>query len=162
MDKYPEELIAQATAGGAVNWVSTLVQVPLLNLPEKAGKARVLEFIKIQTNDAVQAGSNSAIVWTIGSVNYGNGQTVTTVPVNQAMTDRRNFISGRAAIGIDEYAELTDQAGNGMLYPAQSVYINVVGASGTGAVTFRLFYRIKYVALAEYIGIMNQYLVTIV
>lgn len=162
-DKYPEELVAQVASAGNTNWVSSLVQVPLLNLPERAGKARVIEFIKVATNDGTQAGSGAIAVWAIGSVNYGNGQTTTTVPTNQAMTDRRNFISGRAAIGVDEMVELTDQAGNGMLYPAQSIYINVVGATASASSTvFRLFYRIKYVSLAEYIGIMNQYLVTVV
>lgn len=162
MDKYPEELQAVITAASITSWASTLIQVPLLNLPERAGKARVLEFVKIQTNDAIQSGSNAPVVWTMGSVNYGNGQTTTTVPVSQALSDRRNFINGRAAASVDEMIELTDQAGNGLLYPAQSIYINAVGSTATGAVNFRIFYRIKYVGLNEYIGIMNQYLVTVV
>lgn len=162
-DNFPEELVASVNTTGNTNWVSTLVQVPLLNLPERAGKARVLEFIKVATNDGASGVSLSAVVWAIGSVNYGAGQTQTTVPIVQAITDRRNFISGRAAIGNDEMVELTDQAGRGVLYPAQSIYINVAGVANNTAVTvFRLFYRVKYVGLSEYIGIINQYLVTIV
>lgn len=162
-DYFPEELVAFIATSDNVNWKSTLLQVPLLNLPERAGKARVLEFIKIATNDGATGGSNSSTVWTIGSVNYGNGQTATTVPPLQAMTDRRNFISGRGAVAVDEMVELTDQAGRGVLYPAQSIYINMMSnANLTANTVFRLFYRVKYVGLAEYIGIMNQYMVTVV
>jgi len=163
IDAYPEELIGQVTTVANVSWVSTNVQVPLLNLPERAGKARVLEIVKVVTNDAVQAGSGATMVWTIGSVNYGNGQTTTTVPVAQAISDRRNIVSGRMGIQLDEQVDITDSGGHGVYYPAQTLYINGVSGQNAGSsCVFRIFYRVKYVALAEYIGIMNQYIVTIV
>lgn len=78
---------------------------------------------------------------------------------------RRNIVNNGVQAGaqewvLEEYDNLTDQAGHGVLVATDNIYV-VTGGSSVGyvwssAVYIKILYRMKEVKLTEYIGIVQS------
>lgn len=164
-DVNPQLLTINAVQTG--NDVSTVVQqpLPIPRYPTSRGKNLVMEFQSFEffdVDNTVHAGNTYALV------------TVTTNPTifasaAAALQDAR-LISAwwraftiASAIGVyfkpvQQYEDLTDQAGHGLLVAADNLYIGVYSA-GTGLpnqIILKGEYRWKEVGLEEYIGIVQS------
>lgn len=152
-DKKPQFLNTAISCASTTTWATTLGEVPLLNI--LSGGTKVLEILKVLVSRI--SGSNIG-TFAIGSRSLSQ-VTTTTYPNNTTAyaTDRVWLLTGQWPAG-DNYREydLTDQNGNGQLYPAQQIAVNMVGTSGE-VYSFRFLYRIKNASMQEYVGIINQY-----
>jgi hypothetical protein len=152
-DKKPQFLNTAVSATSTTTWATTLGEVPLLNI--LSGGTKVLEILKIFVSRV--SGSNIAS-FCIGSRSL-SGVTTTVYPNNSIAyaTDRVWLLTGQwpAAENYREY-DLTDENGNGQLYPAQQIAVNLTGGASE-VYSFRFLYRIKNASMPEYIGIINQY-----
>lgn len=156
-DRFPQTLEAIVTTGASANWTSTSVEVPLLNLGN-AGLPNALEILRVEFDQTNTAAIDMFVA--VGSYN-ANSLTTTQYPYSTMLTDKRYVAKFRTGNTGHAELNLTDNNGFGILYPGQELYINV--SSLTAAVStqvIRVFYRIHKSTLEEYLGIVNQYIVT--
>lgn len=155
-DKKPQFLnvVSGATPGNNV-WYSSLAEAPLLNI--LTGGTKVIELLKIQIN---KIGAASLMNFAIGSRNLNNTN-FASFSVAQSHIDKAFVVTTQMAT-TENYREidLTDENGNGQLYPAQQIYVNIGQANQGDYVKVSFLYRIKNASMSEYIGIINQYVVT--
>lgn len=155
-DKKPQYLNATLSVPASGTWSSTIAEVPLLNI--LTGGTKVLEILKVHVNR--YGGSTNTAQVAIGSKNL-NGASSGTYTFQNATADRA-FMVTLAMNGTNLYydLDLTDENGNGMLYPAQQFYVNANVSTNGDGMKVSILYRIKNATLQEYVGIINQYVVT--
>lgn len=155
-DKKPQFLNVTVGNNSTSTWTSTIGEVPLLNILN--GGTKVLEILKIYMN---RIGGSNASFMCFGSRNL---QGVTQASYTAAlMAQDKAFIAAMQTSGTENYREidLTDENGNGQLYPAQQIFTNVANGAGTADFwKISFLYRIKNATMQEYVGIINQYVVT--
>jgi len=154
-DRKPQFVWGTITAASSVNWQSTLVQIPLLNI--LTGGTKVLEILKVTV--ARLSGSNLNN-FALGAKNYQGFSNTTYTPTIAAQD--KGFFTCFVLGGTENVREfdLTDDAGNGMLYPAQVVYVNNSCSTSGDTFQIKFLYRIKNATLPEYVGVINQYTIT--
>lgn len=155
-DKKPQFLnvVSIATPGNNV-WYSTLGEIPLLNI--LSGGTKVIELLKIQIT---KVGGNSILNYAIGSRNLNN-TAFGTFSVAQSHLDKAFVVTGLLnTTELYREIDLTDENGNGQLYPAQQIFVNIGQSTNGDYVKVSFLYRIKNASMSEYIGIINQYVVT--
>lgn len=153
-DKQPQYVFGNTTGLGVNTYASTILEVPLLNI--LTGGTKVLEILKIDIQR--MSGSGQAL-FAIGSRNLNNVAT-STYAYSSVGNDRSFFANTIINSGNNTYSfDLTDEAGRGQLYPAQQVLVNMLATAGEIWQT-RILYRIRNATMPEYVGIINQYVVT--
>lgn len=153
-DRKPQYLTGNVTTSGAGFYASTLMEIPLLNI--LTGGTKVIELLKLDIQR--MSGANQAS-FAFGARNL-NGISTSTYPYTNAALDKAFFANCIINAGNNNYSfDFTDEAGNGQLYPAQQIFATANG-SGPENWQVRILYRIKNASLAEYVGIINQYVVT--
>lgn len=152
-----QTMIAQVTTGANTNWVSGIVEVPLLNLGV-SGMPNVLEICKVEMLQTQTAAVD--LVLALGSYDLG-GTPLTNIPYSVSSLDKR-FVTWQRSGAFGAVAfDLTDENGKGLLYPGQQLFASVSSVPGTAAtVAIKIYYRIRKSNLQEYLGIINQYIVT--
>lgn len=151
-------MVANTTTANNTHWASSRLEVPLLNLPNTGGQAKSIELISV---DVTHVGNtHDDIVYAIGALNL-SGVQLTEYSIAAAFVDKRIALCGRTGTSATILEDLTDDNGNGILYPAQSLYVNIHStANAARTMNFRIMYRIVSTNMTEYVGIMNQYVVT--
>lgn len=154
-DKKPQFLNATGNFASTTNWATTIAEIPLLNI--LTGGTKVIEVLKVQIS---KYQGTSTLHYAIGSRNL-NSVSLGTYSIESSFTDKAFMIAGQMG-SSEAYREidLTDENGNGQLYPAQQFFINGVAGSANQGFKFSFLYRIKNASMMEYIGIINQYVVT--
>ncbi len=166
-DVNPQILTVVANQTG--NDVSTVVQqpLPIPRYPTSVGRNLVMEFLAIdyyQLNQTINPANNNV-----------NLLCVTTSPaiapnLSAALQDPRlldawlKMITAPAVVAdtydikAENYQDLTDKAGHGILVAADNLYFGVYSAAtaATNAYVLKLWYRWKEVSLTEYIGIVQS------
>jgi hypothetical protein len=150
-DRKPQYLTGTVSCAGTAVYATTILEVPLLNI--LSGGTKVLEILKIELNRT--SGSNQVQI-ALGSRAL-SGVSTTTYPYTNVGADRVWFANTIINAGANSFTfDLTDEAGNGQLYPAQQVAFNILGTA-TEQFQVRLLYRIKNASMSEYVGVINQY-----
>lgn len=154
-DKKPQWVSGTVANGTTTtSWVSSIVEIPLINI--LTGGTKVLEILKIQINRVT--GNNTKILG-LGSRNL-SGVTTDSYPALNAARDKSFFQYGVITAENNWEWDLTDENGNGMLYPAQQIYLNMSCDTAANAIKVSFLYRIKNATMPEYVGIINQFIVT--
>lgn len=159
IDKEPQilQLAIQPTAG----WKSTKVEVPLFNIFGQigkggSGKAICLEILQVDFQSDTGAQEDPTAFF-IGARDLNDS----TETISALYSDRSFFSTWNSGALTFNQLDYTDEAGHGLLYPSQAIFVNAQSASLTPPTwSVRIMYRIVSVGLSEYIGLVNQYLVT--
>ena len=170
-DVNPQFLHFQASTAVADTCITRSTNSPISKgLMETRGKATILEILKVM----IQLPSYPAIAAAaetvdyrhvaIGSQDYGatnvynNNPTTILVHVD---TNHAAFTAGGSYMSYQNDSlvyDLTDGAGHGILYAADTIFIQVdTGGFGiTADYNIKILYRYKTVTLQEYIGIVQS------
>lgn len=167
-DKNPQFLKMQIVESAANTWTSYSVATPVVQ-DLMDGKALVMEILKVawdltmpeitnvQSNSVQSLLTDRAFTdWnTIGSAGVIDKCKRENVCFDTGATDAT--LVEFAAEGIF-YHDLTDGAGNGILYGASSIFLGVRGINCAAVKTasINIIYRLKEVSAAELLGIIRN------
>jgi len=141
---------------------TTTSQAFPLPVPKLQSNTRpvVVELLKVFWNGPGAAEVDSNLYAILSTKNYS-----TTIPalndgaILAAMLATRYITTSGTFANVGPFMQdLTDGAGHGILVATDNVYLQVssAGTSAANTVTAWLLYRMKEVALAEYIGIVQS------
>lgn len=167
-DVNPQFLSMIVTESGANTFTQVEYAVPVIH-DLGNGKALVMELLKVYFNmptaDLVDATATkiSCQITRQTKTDIGNlsdpdiiaMQSRDTVCIDTAATD------GTVVAGFPENVsvqDLTDGAGNGLLFGSSKIYIAAKGSNNSGAkgVSAKLLYRLKEVSAQELLGIIAE------
>lgn len=161
-DLYPETLTLQVSnTASTTAWATAIGEFPIINVGLGGGtgsSARVVEILKVIVTAVGFGGSSGNTAIVLSGFNL-TGKTTTDKQLSAAMTDERTITYGvLQPTWPQQEIDLTDDKGHGVLYPATSVFMNIIAqAAVVSTVTCELLYRFRTVGLNEYLGIVNQY-----
>lgn len=159
-DVNPQFLTFTASQSAADTTTSTQIALPIQRLPT-SGKAQVMEVLKVFYNGTaplVETDSNLSIF--LSTKNFSTTATTWSEPTvfSSYQRDVRITTSGMVETIEPWMQDLLDGAGHGILIATDAIYVQVVssGTSVANVVRGKLLYRMKNVALPEYIGIVQS------
>lgn len=153
----PQTLVMQKAIDSADVWNTTFVELPLLNIQHNFN---TIEIVQIDvTNTGTQAGYVA-----IGGLNLNGVTAATFSPTTNAFTDKRLFWTALVQGGQNTLTfDTTDDAGRGIMYPAQKIFMNVLDPTAQGTnfnAAVKIYYKLRTASAAEQLLIINQYIVT--
>lgn len=166
-DVNPQILTIQAIQPAADITIVKQQPLPIPRFPTSPGKNLVVELLGVDyyhyANNINAGGANQNLI------------TITTAPtvfpsLPAAILDPRNIdawfrilvapavITDTYNVETENYQDLTDSAGHGILVASDNIYVGVYSNAtfGTNGYIVKLFYRWKEVTLTEYIGIVQS------
>lgn len=145
----------------------TSITLPISRLPTRAGRAMVVEVLRVWFDNPSFAGAFPAL----GSICQAQQQlsTASLSGIQHASTSVFAFASQKwkGQPGAEAYAtafeepqdqDLTDGDGHGLLIATDTIFwgFNTANFSATASFNCRLMYRWKEVSLVEYIGLVQS------
>lgn len=161
-DTYPEVLVIQATnTASATAWAAATGEFPIINVGIGGGTsstARVVEILKVIFTMSGYGGTGGYSAVLLSGFNLAN-KTTTDKTIAQSFADQRTLTYATPHYTWPQQEiDMTDDKGHGVLYPATSIFLNLIGqAAVVGTCTCQILYRFRTVGLNEYLGIVNQY-----
>lgn len=159
-DVNPQTLNGQVTESAANTFTQATFAVPVMRMGFTANRAQVIEALRLELMISAQDadGTNQQVQLTTATktalVNLSDNDIVGIYATEVRVNGAAGVMQQNKPFCID----LTDGAGHGLIIATQNVFLAVQGANQTGAAvgSFRLFYRIKNIALPEFIGLNLQ------
>jgi len=149
-------VVQLSTPGDHLNWGSVKIDIPFLQF---ADTYNAIEIFKVQY-DASNIATDPVTSF-LSSNNYG-GTPYATYSGIQAMKDSHTILyHGYNTTNDSELLDVTDDVGNGILFPNAALYFNAgnVGANNSQSVMVRIWYRLRKVSDKDLIGMINQFIV---
>lgn len=159
-DVNPQFFNFNVTESGAATFTQTEVQVPIVRVPGASGAVTIMEILKVYFGDNYNpdAAAERAMV-RINSRTFAATPGLNDPGVLTGYDKVMRVVTTGGSVIHDPFTvDLTDGAGHGILYAADSIFATVEGVNTATAiaVTIRILYRFKRVTLAEYIGIVQS------
>lgn len=139
------------------NFATARYDIPLTTiLAQRGGSGTfVTEIMQVDVSVATTTASATPIIIGIGGTNYDDSD----VLIPEFLRDKTFFFTENLGTNQNSSIDTTDDNGNGVLYPGQSFWVNVIGATSGVPVLVKVLYRIKNVAQGDLIALLTQYFV---
>lgn len=141
-----------ATPANSTTWSGAAITIPFLQFGDTYN---AIELYKIDYDAAITADPVLTIVGAknLNGVAGGNYQTYA--------SDKSTVSFETMAVNApSQQSDLTDNVGHGVLYPAQTIYLNAknFGANNAQVIVARIYYRLRKISDRDLLGIVNQYI----
>ena len=141
-------------------FVSQPYEIPLLTVLAQTGRSGtfVTEILQVDISVGSVTPTDEPVVVAIGGRDY----TTLGAPDNTVATmlaDKVEFFTQNMGLNQSLSVDMTDDDGNGVLYPGQKWWVTVTAGDPAIPIIVKVMYRTKNVSQGDLIALMTQYFV---